>query len=111
MMSVFLASMEGQRNVVWLRCQPTTVAVNHRNLGGTPSGALLSQSLLPQSRQPLTIHDDAKAVDDASQACKSQFPSWRISIVVYCIDFCILHPLVVAGFFPDLHKSVVTSRY
>jgi hypothetical protein len=39
------------------------------------------------------------------------FRALQILVVANSVDFCILHPLVVVGFLPDLHKSIVTSRY
>ena len=82
-----------------------------RNLGGTPPDPLLSQSRLPEIEPSLTVHDQRPLVMRHKFASRNFGPGGPCSVTANCVDFCILHPLVVVGFLPHLHKSIITSRY
>ena len=72
-MSVFLASMEGKKECGLVALSTNNgFVVHNRNLGGTPSDALISQNAIAASQNRIFIdRSRCEAVDDASQARRS----------------------------------------
>lgn len=85
--------------------------VFERSLGGTPSDPLLSQSRLPKNSDDHSIHDERPLMMRRKLESRNFGHGGPGSVVPDCVNFCILHPLVVIGFLPHLHESIVASRY